>query len=688
MYKKQDKTLKAIIGTIIVSLFIWIWNNIFASELISDISTIFSKYYNWIDESYLNAPYSSTYSKDPFRDNLDNFDNMIMSTKVAWVKYVEEALAEEGCSLKNKEIRWILYYYSDDFRWEIAMKLKSDWFLAKNIVIEEEDIQEYCTTYFNCMRKDHSSKDITSSTAEDILTNCKEFFVSNYNEWRLQSERFQDIETSELWADKYRNAITDDSPYDIMSDIETIWMLLYKETEKVVTPVLYHLPMFSNSEQSMLKTIWSSNKWTSTTNNSSNWSSSTSRTTNWSDSSTIDLWSWTPSTTNDNPNNNQWSVDWSNQSPTSNWWSSNDPFYNVFDDEAIDFLVDGLWWSRLSSSLFNWSSCEDPTLPSNEPEATKSITAKSVNDFKDNLDDFTDEEYEEFVEAMKDAINPYTKMDDEKAAKIEQKASEWNAKGNAQTNAQWIEEAAETIKDCRESCEWLRIDQQASCMLMCACWETTSKLFDPEKFPWLWPIFKVRYCTVPGVNSNFSVWWTKIISIEEWINEINWVVEKLSREWKLWTRTQQYNFLDSSTKNMNFADTFAFSIDVELVDIWKNHHKSTQSQEIQAKIQNGLVKAAFKTDTALDNVNLKNMFRLVSNGNETVSDIKWYKTELDNSTNQILNVANTDMAQRHLGFSSLIDAWLSQQANLWISATEYARIRFDDADLLYKKPKG
>ena len=72
---------------------------------------------------------------------------------------------------------------------------------------------------------------------------------------------------------------------------------------------------------------------------------------------------------------------------------------------------------------------------------------------------------------------------------------------------------------------------------------------------------------MPAVNTNFSVGWKRIYSIEEWLNEIYGVVDKLSREWKLWKWTQQYEFLDSSTKKINIANTFAFSIDVDFVDI-------------------------------------------------------------------------------------------------------------------------
>ena len=56
------------------------------------------------------------------------------------------------------------------------------------------------------------------------------------------------------------------------------------------------------------------------------------------------------------------------------------------------------------------------------------------------------------------------------------------------TRAEQLKNSADSIKNCRKSCEGLRIDQKASCMLKCACGEIKSsdkplKLFDPEEFP-------------------------------------------------------------------------------------------------------------------------------------------------------------------------------------------------------------
>jgi hypothetical protein len=51
--------------------------------------------------------------------------------------------------------------------------------------------------------------------------------------------------------------------------------------------------------------------------------------------------------------------------------------------------------------------------------------------------------------------------------------------------------------------------------------------------------------------------------------------------------TQQYNFLDSSTKKMNVSETVAFTISMEFVDISDNYsNNSDQYNQKEIKKQN------------------------------------------------------------------------------------------------------
>ena len=191
---------------------------------------------------------------------------------------------------------------------------------------------------------------------------------------------------------------------------------------------------------------------------------------------------------------------------------------------------------------------------------------------------------QEMVDYMLTAIDQYSVLPPEIQENIMELIASLdnvNPEGwyNAPSTPDISDEAVNQIKSCAQSCEWLRADQYVSCLEMCACAERTSEIFNPEWGLGLWPLAKIKFCTVPGRDMSFSEWWRKIISIEEWWNEIWWVVDKLSREWKLWVWTKQSNFLDSSTKKIKIDKVISFSIDVQSVDIWEKPKESSEQYE-------------------------------------------------------------------------------------------------------------
>ena len=234
-------------------------------------------------------------------------------------------------------------------------------------------------------------------------------------------------------------------------------------------------------------------------------------------------------------------------------------------------------------------------------------------------------------------------------------------------------------------------------MLMCACWEVKSPIFNPEKTPWLWPIFMIRFCTVPAVDTRFALWWKKIISIEEWVKEIYGVVDKLSREWRLGIWTQQYNFLDSTTKKMKVVDSVAFSIDIEFVDITNKEPKhSEQYQKKEIAISNKEWQTTYRISNDLENPVLKNTYRLVWYEWEVIDDFtaKWNEEKI-RSTQDDLNNKPTNMASpvsdshssRYNDISQELNRWLDQQWNLWLETLWYINELYRYANALNQKPK-
>ncbi|MBO7505158.1 hypothetical protein J6T66_03290 [bacterium] len=118
---------------------------------------------------------------------------------------MESALDSNGCSL-GKEKQWaILYHFVPEFRAEIARNLKSnndpD---SNNYVFDDSIILGYCTEFYNCiisesdLENSEAGGTITSSTPEEIKTNCKEFFQAYYREGQIEEKRIQNLQVSWL----------------------------------------------------------------------------------------------------------------------------------------------------------------------------------------------------------------------------------------------------------------------------------------------------------------------------------------------------------------------------------------------------------------------------------------------------------------------------------------------------------
>lgn len=370
---------------------------------------------------------------------------------------------------------------------------------------------------------------------------------------------------------------------------------------------------------------------------------------------------------------------------------------------GYDDLVE--WLNSFSvvndNSIFYWSLCEDSDQDEEEPESENGEDNKedfSVADLR-TFSDLSNQEYQEIIDYMLKAVNRYDELPEDKEQEMERIA--WDTIGSISDDSEnQFKSTAEKIKNCWKSCDGLRIDQQASCMLKCTCGEISSsekplKLFDPDEIPWLWPIFVIRFCTVPSVDTKFSLGGKRIHSIEEWLKEIYGAVDKLSREWRLWKWTQEYEFLDSSTKQMNVADTLAFTIDIEFVDLAdKMPQRSEQFNKKEMEKFNNQATEVYGIANPLNNPVTKNSYMVVSYPWEIVSDYMYTAnadanrriiSELDKKPEPFVNwIADSD-AQRYNMFAQHLGRWMDQQGTLWEETLRYVKDFTAYSEELYAK---
>ncbi len=814
---------------------LWLFGYVLWIDLTSQISTKFKETYDlWLADEYLNIPYNKNFSKDPFGEAMDIYTWMAFQTKVAWVKYVEKALELKWCSL-SKEKQWAIeYYFLPEFRWELVRVIKIEMgdYENKNYTFDEEIIMDYCTEFYNCTTRKlewgaGNSDRITAWTPENIKTNCKEFFQTNYREWQAEEKRVQNLQIAWLWNDKYVNATTEESPYDVMTDLGVVWELSYLQAKRPVTPVFFDISAFEKSKETLLN---EQNGWgndcveetygwvVQVVEGVSLW---------WSEKSLAelssfkgaDLWwndGWAESNFwLENLSNlgwNNWRIDQSVsidrtavdterlENNVLNWiqnldWSVKPLSRNKSVITEYNTLVEWLGGYKLNDgeSTYYWSLCEDEN---EEPEAEfvyeeeKTVSRDDV--VWTETFDLSKAEYQELVDYMLDAVTSYTSLSEDKEAEIKAKAGSVGEYNRAATTSWQIEAVAKKILNCYQSCVWLNVDGQFACMLKCSCGEIKSPIFDPDVNPGMWPIFMIKYCAVPAVNpryfywgsdgtdswsstlvwrgsssnkgkfvkrwelynwwwnnwrwnswwwnswwwsswrwnswwwnswwwnswwwsswwwtcstnewnpnareeiwSSFNVGWTRMVSMEKWINEILWVVEKLAREWRLWTWTQQYNFLDSTTKLMDVADTFSFTVSA---------NKRKISEKVWEPNDEYLIRTFETTDNnwlvvnhvanPLDNPATRNYYLLVGEEWEVVWDIsastnadvarqsQWY---LNVAPWFIVDQSENSNAARYAKISELFGNWLDEQWDFWADKVEYLKEMDEYAKALYAK---
>lgn len=741
-------------------IILWLCGYVLWVDLTDEVSSKFQDDYDlWFADEYLDIPYEPTYSKDPFWDAMKVYKWMSRQTRVAWVKYVEKALSLNNCWLSKKKQRAILYYYVPEFRWEIARNLKMEMgdYGSDNYVFDEEIILNYCTEFYKCVKNKagwentNTTDMITSGTPENIMTNCKEFFLSNYKEWEAEEKKVQNLQIAWLWNDKYLNWTVEDSPFDDVNDLWTVWELSYYQVQKPITPVFYDLAVFAKSKNALMNGK------------------------NWGEGGDEELtFGWVVSLDGLGNSNTVWSTPTSTQiTTTSN--PSVKPLWHAkkLTIEWYDSLVEWLWAYRLNNddSVYYWSLCRDAE-EEPEPEVVeqveKTFEVRDVTIWRD-IADLTKAEYEELAEYMFDAVNSYVWLSEEKQKEIDKKAWKIDRYFGA-VSAEQTEVAAKQILGCYQTCVWLSIDNQVACMLRCSCGEMTSDIFDPEVNPGMWPIFVIRYCAVPTINprhfyawsdgtdsfnstltswknkwwssnsngkrsgwwgngwavawwnwwgawwaswwdnewskgwnpksneaivKTFNVGWTTIVSMEKWIDEILWVVEKLSREWRLWMWTQQYNFLDSTTKMTDIRDTASFTINWRNKKVNRDAWKPTDEYlERTMKTQNENWLVANHVSNPLDNPATRNHYRLVGLQWEIVWDIsssanadvgRQAQSYLNITPSFIVDQSENSNLSRYVKVAELYSDWLDEQWAFWAEKVEYLDELDSYAKSLYAK---
>jgi hypothetical protein len=97
------------------------------------------------------------------------------------------------------------------------------------------------------------------------------------------------------------------------------------------------------------------------------------------------------------------------------------------------------------------------------------------------------------------------------------------------------------------------------CYAKCACQTIESPFFDPQQYPGLSPVFKIKFCIIPATDTSIDSK-KMVYNIFSIFQEIYNVLQKLRDSGQLMVSIKTNELLDSSYKENNFAKQISFMI--------------------------------------------------------------------------------------------------------------------------------
>jgi hypothetical protein len=194
-------------------------------------------------KSYLERSYEASFPADPFGAIVEEIQNQKNELIIGGISEIATQLQMKGCSLTQKKISNILYYFEDSFRANMGTQIakKSNQFMDARPA--DGAAEKACVEFNQCYYGNGNFKG-------DVMTDCKEKFQAWYREGSARKERFQTVKTAQVGQDKYWNSSLEDSPFDLMYDMSAISKILFESVQEPYQLAFYHLPNRKGNEKS------------------------------------------------------------------------------------------------------------------------------------------------------------------------------------------------------------------------------------------------------------------------------------------------------------------------------------------------------------------------------------------------------------------------------------------------------
>ena len=447
-----------------------------------------------------------------------------------------------GCDISQQDVINILYYSSDDFKRDI-----------KNLIGDEfekpsrNDMKNSCNVFNSgIVLKNNPQWTVKSNTK--TIDICQTKVSQVFIQILLNKQNSLSIWDSLMDSEAFFNGTLEDSSYDILMDVYDVAKILFEQPQEPPQVLFYdyNMPTLSNTD-GVYK---------------------------WNTSKEIDRFSPynTVVTSGTQVQNSGQDVQYGSWSMGGQTWQNQWNNINGGADQDIKNFVTTIKKTNTETTnpetVYLWNDCVSWfSYQFYESGVIIQTGQEMVISGGITVDEYMEQVIED-IEALK-CNNDYICQDWETESCAD---CIWVSGGvsdlediqdvlNA-VQTLWEEELDEKTVECISNCRQVQktVDSQIMCIAKCLCNTIESPMFDPIEQPWLWPIFKLKYCIIPVTEVSWISKEKKVKSIEGIFLEIHKLLEWLRNSGELMVSEKTRELIDSAYKKSNIASQLSFTI--------------------------------------------------------------------------------------------------------------------------------
>lgn len=485
-----------------------------------------------------------------------------------------------SCSLTTDDIV-ALFLGVDAVRIDLGSQLASI-AQTQNLTNRSASFTTACIKATACIQRTNKPNNLltqkTATLTDDAYSDCRNYALAAYQKTSSIVSNMTSLSTSTIGNDIYYNGTLDDSPYDLLVDIQDIGKIMFENNEQSDSMLFYTFPNgkvagtqlvpYGNAPSTFSPTS-TNNNWTSqntnstSTNNAStagtNAAGATAGPKNLGGSTQV-----TAQSTSQTANTTQTTT--LPSSPAGEIISTETTALTAATDDLQNYacipgsaILPEVWQTAATSGTTstttktgnnqtttngwtssNWSSTTPtPIVSFNKPY----VPAIWASPYDDTLVLHSGD----YVLPSTDPIND----------------TSWEAPSD-------YEAQQGKINSCLDKCQSMWAADKALCSAKCMCGTTYSKN----------GIFGISICTVPGRQADISRN-KSVMSLQEILNELNTVLTALRNSWEMIKHTKTKEFLDTGLRKIKLGKIFNFDLNVTFKPMLDSKPRKKQKAEEQ-----------------------------------------------------------------------------------------------------------